>query len=216
MEDQDDQAPRKRYPLSPAKMSKTPSWIMLGFVLGALFVVALPPLGDKPAPKNEVQVRLVEPPAAPDKSPEPPQLTTIEAVFAEWGRHAVWSDDTTQVALWNIDKRAYSDFYEVRRLGGTYYFRTIPRLTRRIMTRGKPLPESPLQFTETEEQYQEWRQHGRTERPLEQRELRPTPRSAAPAEPPKAPPVPVTPPPRMDGIPRPLDAPPSDPAESKK
>ena len=96
----------------------------------------------------------------------------IEAVFAEWQRHAVWSDDTTEVALWNIREKAFTDFYEVRRLGDALYFRTIPKLTRRVLTHGKPLPESPLQFTETEEQYQEWREHGRSERPASQ-DLRP-------------------------------------------
>ena len=34
------------------------------------------------------------------------------------------------------------------------------------------LPESPLRFTETEEQYRDWVEHGRTERPVE-RDLRP-------------------------------------------
>lgn len=162
--------PARNYPTSTAKMSKTPSWIMLGFILGAAFVAALPPLRKKP-PAAPPEMRAVPP--APSTAPREPQpLTTIEAVFADWGRHAVWSDDVTEVALWNSREKAYTDFYEVRRLGGTLYFRSIPQLTRRKLARGKPLDESPLQFTETEEQYEEWRQFGRRERPSE-RELRP-------------------------------------------
>ena len=148
--DDDEQKPEKNYPLSTSKMSKTPSWIMLGFLLGAVFVAALPPLRKKPAPET-VALRAIEParPAAPR---EPGPLTTIEGVFAEWDKHAVWSDDVTEVAMWNIGEKAYADFYEVRRIGGVFYFRTIPRLTRRVIARGKHPSESPLQFTESEEQ----------------------------------------------------------------
>jgi hypothetical protein len=153
-----------------AKLSKTPSWVMLGFILGAVFVAALPPWRRPPAPEA-VSVAALEP-VRPPVPREPAPLTTIEAVFAEWQRHAVWSDDTTEVALWNIREKAFTDFYEVRRVGDALYFRTIPKLTRRIVTHGKPLPNSPLQFTETEEQYQEWREHGRSERPAAQ-DLRP-------------------------------------------
>ena len=165
MED-DDQKPEKGYPISSAKLSKTPSWIMLGFVLGAVFVAALPPLRKKPEPPPTATLRAVDPPK-PTGPREPPQVMTIEAVFAEWGKHAIWSDDVTEVALWNSNDKGFTDFFEVRRYGGTYYFRTIPELTRRVFTRGKPLPESPLQFTESEEQYRDWQKYGRAERPQE-------------------------------------------------
>ena len=36
--DEDTPKPEKRYPLPASKLSKTPSWIMLGFLLGAIFV----------------------------------------------------------------------------------------------------------------------------------------------------------------------------------
>jgi hypothetical protein len=147
---------------SRPKMSMIPSWVMLGFVLGAVFVATLPPL-KKPQPL---------PPAAPPtiKSAAPPtttrpQISTIEAVFAVWGENAVWDNDTTEVALWNTDLKRFADFYEVRRVGDVYYFRTIPKLTRRVVNHGKALPvECPLQFTETEAQYLEWFEHGRSER----------------------------------------------------
>ncbi len=157
----DEPAAEKSYPLSPAKLSKTPSWIMLGFLLGAAFVLSFksrkePAVTAAPAVASEP-----EPPLAPR---DPPQLTTIEAVFAAEERHALWSDDVTEVALWNSRDNAFSDFYEVRRIGAARYFRTIPTLTRRIIQHGKPRPESPLQFTQSEEQHREWLEHGRTER----------------------------------------------------
>ena len=160
----DDDAPEPVQRHSPpiGQLSKTPSWIMLGFILGAAFVAALPPLRKPPAAPAVAPA--APRPAAPPPVRTAPVLTTIEAVFAEWGRHAVWSDDVTEVALWNGQDRAFSDFYEVRRVGGVFYFRSIPKLTRRIFARGRPMPEAPLRFTETEEQYQEWLLHGRIER----------------------------------------------------
>ncbi len=185
----DDESPEseQRYPVSTAKMSKTPSWIMLGFLLGAAFVLALPPLRRK-APPETATIRAVEPPAAPAGPREPPLLSTIEDVFAIWGRHAVWSDNLTEVALWNVRDQAFNQFFEVRRDGDTYYFRTISRLTRRIVARGKHIAEAPLQFTETEEQYAEWQKYGRNERPVE-RESRPRPAAPAPSAAPMPAPV---------------------------
>jgi hypothetical protein len=181
MED-DPEVPAKSYPLTPSKMSKTPSWIMLGFLLGALTVIALPPLRKSP-PATAIEITRTESPEKRSGPVEPPQLMTIEAVFAQWGQHAVWFDGTAEVALWNSQRQSYSDFFEVRRFGSSYYFRTIPELTRRVIKRGKPMPDSPLEFTETEEQYQEWRQHGRSERPREY-EPRPPLRFTAPEAPP--------------------------------
>jgi len=153
---------------SPARLSRTPSWVMLGFVLGALAVYAMMRPREGPPPAGA-------PVAAAAPTPEPkreaPALSTIEAVFATWGENAVWHANTTEVALWNARDRDFTDFYEVRRIGGVNYFRSLPALTRRVIRRGKEIPECPLQFTETEEQYREWKEHGRTERPVE-----PTPR----------------------------------------
>jgi hypothetical protein len=178
MED-DESKSRQQYPLATAKMSKTPSWIMLGFLLGAAFVAALPPL--KKRPPEAAEFKAVEP-QKPSGPRDPPQLMKIEAVFAEWGRYAVWSDDVTEVALWNSDDNAFTEFFEVRRAGPTYYFRSIQQLTRRIISHGKPLTESPLQFTETEEQYREWQTYGRTERAVD-RDTRPRPAFTAPPAP---------------------------------
>jgi hypothetical protein len=156
--DDDEQRPAKKYPISVSKLSKTPSWIMLGFVLGALFVIALPPMEEKkPAPPPR---KPVEPPKA--ATPAPPQLTTIEAVFEDprWEKYALWSNDTTEVALWNPDTRKFSDFYEVRRLGRVLYYRTLTSLTRPIVKNEPPLPDDcPLRFTAAvaEDILREWK-----------------------------------------------------------
>lgn len=195
----DDEPPEKRYPPSVSKMSKTPSWVMLGFVLGALFVLALPNrrrAEPSPAPTKKVEAPR---PAAPR---EPPPLTRIEAVFEEWGKYAVWHDDTTEVALWDSTEERYSDFYEIRKVGGALYFRSVPRLTRRpIGDRSRELVGSPLLFTETEEQFREWDERDRARRPFERMWTPPPPKlpqvqPQLPAiEPPKAPETqPITPP----------------------
>jgi hypothetical protein len=77
----------------------------------------------------------------------------------------VWDDQVTEVALWRTETGSFSEFYEVRRVGEGYYFRSIPQLTRRVIRHGVPRPkESPLEFTETEAHYREWFEHGRFER----------------------------------------------------
>lgn len=140
----DDEAP------SPSKPSQVPSWVTLGFVLGALFVLALPRRSPPPAARPAE-----EPVPVLSKAPDPPAISTIEAVFDAWDRYAVWSNDTTEVALWDSATKSYSDFYEVLRVGTVYYYRSIPRLTRPILAHGV-VENSPLQFTETERQRAEW------------------------------------------------------------
>ena len=132
-------------PPSPSRLSKTPSWVLLGFVIGALFVWALPrpvpPVRPEPPTQHVVLDR--------------PKMSDIEAVFADWGKHAAWDHDLTEVALWDVEKKTYSVCYEVMRVGDGFYFRSIPRLTRPILNHGVP-KNSPLQYTETEEQRREW------------------------------------------------------------
>ncbi|WP_148217959.1 hypothetical protein [Opitutus terrae] len=136
-----------------SRLSKTPSWITLGFVLGVLFMLSLPHDAPKKpaAPPEPALVRL-----------ERPKLTEVEAVFAEWGDRAVWEHDLTEVALWDTEKRSYTIFYEVLRREGQYYFRSIPRLTRPILERGTD-PQAPLLVTETEKTRREWIERGRYE-----------------------------------------------------
>jgi hypothetical protein len=132
---------------SPARLSKTPSWILLGFLIGLLFMWALP--GPPPAPESaKLPPRTVV--------LERPKLTDIEAVFPEWDRYAVWEHDMTQIVLWDVEKRNYSICYEVLRNGSDYYYRSIPKLTRPILTHGVVVKNCPLLFTETEELRKEW------------------------------------------------------------
>jgi hypothetical protein len=141
-------------PSEPAqsKPSQVPSWVTLGFALGALFVLALPRRaaiepGARPA-RDAVAAKPAKPAAA-------PRITTIEAVFAAWDKYAVWSNDTTEVALWDSQTMSYSECYEVLKTGDGYFFRSISRLTRPVLTHGV-VDESPLQFTETARQREEW------------------------------------------------------------
>jgi hypothetical protein len=124
---------------------------MLGFLLGVLFVLAWPSRPPIPAPVPAAPQVPAEPKPT---APAPSSLTTIEAVFAAWDSYAVWDNDLTEVALWNSKTRDFSDCYEVLRSGNAYYFRSIPHLTRPVLTRGVKT-NCPLEFTETEEQRQE-------------------------------------------------------------
>lgn len=132
------------------KPTQIPSWVMLGFVVGVLFVLALPRHHDALPPAVQEEAR--PPPPAPA-----PKISTIEAVFDQWQKYAVWDNDTTQVALWDSQEKAYSDCFEVLRVGDLFYFRSIPRLTHPVLTHGLPDDASlPLEFTETAAQRQDW------------------------------------------------------------
>jgi hypothetical protein len=121
--------------------------VLLGFGIGVLFIWMLPP-SEPPAAAG------LEPAAAP-VARSAPQIAVIEAVFAEWGSAASWENDVTEVALWSSETGSYSQCFQVIRTGGMYFFRSIPRLTRPVLTRGVR-DNSPLQFTESEAQRAEW------------------------------------------------------------
>ena len=139
---------------------------MVGFLLGAAFVWNFKRDGEEnvvPAPSSAARTDWPKAVVVVAASP----LTTIEAVFSDWGQHAVWENGVTELALWRSETKSFSEFYEVRKVGDVPYFRSIPKLTRLVINHGVPLPNSPLQFTETEEQYREWLEHGRFERKTE-------------------------------------------------
>jgi hypothetical protein len=145
MQDEDEITPRKPYPPGPARMSKVPSWISVGFVIGALvgWTVREP----KPAPPP--QTRIVEV-TRPD--PHPIKISTVEAIFEEWRQFAAWrDDDTTEIEIFNTDTNQH-DAYEVRRVDDRFYFRTLPRLTRKLIDYGDKLPpNAPIRFAGVEE-----------------------------------------------------------------
>lgn len=132
---------------TPRTLSKTPSWITLGFVLGAAFMWFLPP--------REIIKELRAPAPAPVVRPPPADVALIEAVFDEWGKYASWSNDRTEVALWEPATNSYAHCFEVLRAGDRVFFRSIPALTQPVLTHGVP-QGSPLAFTETEASRREW------------------------------------------------------------
>lgn len=202
MNDEEPEEREKTYPLSPAKMSKTPSWVMLGFLLGAAFVWGFK--RDTAKPAAAAPVTLTEWPKAVKLAPSP--LTTIEALFAEWGDNAVWEEARTEVAMWRSETGTYSEFYEVRKIGGELFFRSIPKLTRRIVRSGTPLPASaPLQFTESERHYREWLEQGR-EKSVTEPLVPSRSRAMTPVAPPKVDPtVPPLAQPRAELPPKPQE-----------
>jgi hypothetical protein len=146
-------------------LSKTPSWIMVGFVLGMIAVLGFQHEMQRSSAQAADAAAKAPPPPAPEPEPnvtnvtDLPSLAVIEAVFVEWGRYARWEEDRTEVALWNSTTGDFSDFFEVVRVSDGLYFRSIARLTR-PMTEAKPPLEAPLRFTEPSEE-QEARRAGR-------------------------------------------------------
>jgi hypothetical protein len=144
-------------PRSPKReqLSKTPSWVMLGFVLGAACVLAWPR-------KPELRLALTATPApTPVEKRPPPPLTVdralfFENVFAEWATHAAWENELTEVAFWNAETKSFSDRFEVFRSGERYYFRSISQFTRPLLTHGDIPGNSPLQFTEPQAAREQW------------------------------------------------------------
>ena len=137
---------------SPAKLSKTPSWVMLGFVLGVVFVLALPRRTAEPV--GPLRVAAAPPPVL-ATPPTVERALFFESVFAEWSKYAAWESELTEVAFWNADTKSFSDRFEVFRSGERNYFRSIPHFTRPLLTHGVPA-NSPLQFTEPQAQRDEW------------------------------------------------------------
>jgi len=150
-------------PPSVKKLSKTPSWIMLGFVLGAVFVLSLPRRNAESADVSEVLAEPVPQPLVVLKQES--DFTALEAVFNDWQHYAVWDGDVTEVALWDSEVGQYARFYEVLRapsgFGGgaggaiTFYYRSIPALTRPVLTRGVSA-SAPLLFTEPDVLKEAW------------------------------------------------------------
>jgi hypothetical protein len=127
---------------------------MVGFIIGAMFSYGVQ---REVARRDEAKAFPTQPvPTAPIKDEQPrsgavlkdrASLTAIENIFAQYGEHAVWHNDITEVALWNAETNKFSEFFEVMRSGDVLYFRTIPHLTRAVI-KPNPTPDLPLRFTE--------------------------------------------------------------------
>lgn len=139
------------------KLSTIPSWIMVGFIVGALFSLGVQrelarrdqekAAAAKPLPPPPVKL---EPVPSPSVVKDRASLSAIENVFVQYESNAVWRNDITEVALWNAQTNKFSELFEVMRSGDNYYFRTIPQLTRPVI-RPNPAPDLPLRFTEPED-----------------------------------------------------------------
>ncbi len=149
----EEETPAAPTPSSSDNPSLTMSWATVGFLLGALCVLALP----RPAPPATPSAAVPAPagPPAIKATPGPPRIATIQAVFEAYGQDAVWDRDTTEVAIWDSETGDYSDCYEVLRMPQGFFFRSIPRLTRPALTHGVK-PDAPLRFTESAKQREEW------------------------------------------------------------
>ncbi len=144
-------------PIPRASLSRTPSWIMVGFIIGAMFAygvqrevarrtAAKPVSSPQAAPHASAPPR-TEPPRSYTVLKDHASLTAIENVFTQYESQAVWHNDLTEVALWNAETGKYSEFFEVMRSGDEYYVRSIPHLTRAVI-RQSAGPDLPLMFTE--------------------------------------------------------------------
>jgi hypothetical protein len=114
---------------------------MLGFLLGALFVWALP----RPREPRAAPARVVPVVSAPAVATHP-RFTDLEAVFEEWSRYAVWADDITYVCLWDsTETRTFRDCFQVLRRGDELFFRSVTR-PRNLRARDGVPKESPMEF----------------------------------------------------------------------
>jgi hypothetical protein len=141
-------------PVPREKLSKTPSWIMVGFVVGCVFAYVAEREIDKrrvkpPAEPPPVATRPVEPPPPAQVSAMRLSLNEVDAIFRQFTAGAVWENDITEVAVWNPVTKKFSDLVEVMRSGEYFYYRPITRLTRPLIS-NEPEPGVLLLFTETE------------------------------------------------------------------
>jgi hypothetical protein len=195
--DTSDQKPRAE------QLSKTPSWIMLGFLLGGVFVFTVqheffppsePAAAPAPARPASSSSSSAEYRAAPTPAQRQP-LYALEDIFETYKQHALWEYDTTEVAFFNPLTDSCTEYVEVLRVGEKFYFRTIPRLTRPVVDRGLG-PSAPIVFTEPQAMRDERRQQDLPLPRFAPPEIRPLPAPTFPKpEGPSlqpVPPVPVT------------------------
>jgi hypothetical protein len=140
-------------PVPREKLSKTPSWIMVGFVFGCVFAYVANREMEKRRPKPTVEPPVVTRPV--EQAPAVPlsamrlSQNEVDAIFRQFAAGAVWENDITEVAVWNPVMKKFSDLVEVMRSGEYFYYRPIQRLTRPLISI-EPEPGVLLLFTETE------------------------------------------------------------------
>jgi len=136
-------------------LSKTPSWIMLGVLIGGVIGYTAKTHWDNRSRADAEAAAAAErarPTPTPTPLPPPPSkasLTDLEAVFQRWQGRAIWRNDVTEVAFWDPATNQFSEYVEVLRNGDDYYFRSIPHLTRPFSEEPAP-KDAPLRFTDPE------------------------------------------------------------------
>lgn len=139
-------------PTPKEKLSRTPSWIMVGFVIGCVFAYVANREVEKrrsPAPRSEPAAQSA--PVAPPETPPSMRLSQneVDAIFRQVFENAVWENDLTQIAVWNPLTKKFSDLVEVMRSGEYFYYRPLTKLTRPLITAEAESGVLVL-FTETE------------------------------------------------------------------
>ena len=128
-------------PAPRPKPSKIPSWIMLGFILGVLFVRALP----RPRATLAVQPTASPVISAPATATHA-RFSEVEASFLEWQKYALWAGDVAYVVMWDRETGTFRDCYQVLRRGDEmFFFRSVPR-PKNLRAREDVPPNLPLQF----------------------------------------------------------------------
>ena len=135
-------------------LSKTPSWIMLGVIIGSIVTVTVQKHWGG---RNDESPPIPAPAAGPagETSKEPAitnthlSLFAMETLFQQYQENVVWRHEIKEVVFWNPFTDQYSEYVEVLRNGEDFYFRSIPRLTRPIIEELMD-PNVPMRFTEPE------------------------------------------------------------------
>lgn len=125
--------------MSTPSRSLAPLWLTLGFAAGLVFGWA--------AFRDAVTPPAAAPPIAPKAPIAASALRAVERMFERWGGYAVWENDVTEIAAWDARRKRHSDFYEVRRHDGKFYFRSLVALTRPVIDHGVSAT-MPIAFTE--------------------------------------------------------------------
>jgi hypothetical protein len=143
------------------KPSQIPSWIMVGFVIGALTMWAFQSGGSvelgEEVERVEAEIPEVEEPEVLEGGSNPmaredqPSIEVVAALFDQFREYAFWSNGRTEIGVWNGKTLSFSDRFEVLEQGGQMYFRPISNLSR-LPLEGYGPDASPLMFTETAEQ----------------------------------------------------------------
>ncbi len=145
---------------NPTKPSQTPSWVLLGFVFGVLTMWFFESGQEESEPTESVIAEVpVERPRPPPEPPADnplsqggkPSIEIVQDLFAGLREWAFWTDDRTEIAVWNSATLSFSDHFEIIRLPDADYFRAIPAFSR-LPIPGYGPENSPILFTETAEQ----------------------------------------------------------------